>query len=139
MIEMEIVNSFKFHYRTGTEIAGIGIDSCEVLRVKIPLNLVFEISLASQEFYDGIIVKLISGDITGYGEAETIAEITGETPEVLFNISSSILMALNGRKVEGLEDFSEFLNNYCYGNTAAKSVIDIAFYDLLGKSLNVHV
>ena len=139
MIEMEIVNSFKFHYRTGTEIAGIGIDSCEVLRVKIPLNLVFEISLASQEFYDGIIVKLVSGDITGYGEAETIAEITGETPEVLFNISSSILMALNGRKVEGLEDFSEFLNNYCYGNTAAKSAIDIAFYDLLGKSLNVHV
>jgi L-alanine-DL-glutamate epimerase-like enolase superfamily enzyme len=139
MGKMDIEKYFKFEYSIKTKIAGIAIDSCEVIRIKIPLNLVFAISLGNQEFYDGVIVKLNSGNTTGYGEAETIAEITGETPEVLFNIATGILKMLNGKKLEGLEDFSESITHYCYGNTAAKSAIDMAFYDLLGKSLGVHV
>ncbi len=136
---MNVENYFKLEYHNKTEIAGIPIDNCEVLRIRIPLNLVFAISLGNQEFYDGIIVKLNSVSITGYGEAETIAEITGETPDVLFNIVTGILSMLNGKKFEGIEDLSELINHYCYGNTAAKSAVDMAFYDLLGKSLGVHV
>ena len=70
---MKAENIFRCDYKSRTEIAGITIDSSEVLKIKMPLNLVFAISLGKQEFYEGVIVKLNSGDETGYGEAETIA------------------------------------------------------------------
>ena len=136
---MKAENIFRCDYKSRTEIAGITIDSSEVLKIKMPLNLVFAISLGKQEFYEGVIVKLNSGDETGYGEAETIAEITGETPEVLFDVAKGILLMIQGRKIESVEDFSELINHYCYGNTAAKSAVDMAFHDLLGKLLRVHV
>ena len=136
---MKVENVFKFDYRTRTEIAGITVDSIELLKIKIPLNLTFAISLGKQEFYEGVIVKLNSGDDTGYGEAETIAEITGETPDVLFEVAKGILLMIHGRMLESVEDFSELINHYCYGNTAAKSAVDMAFHDLLGKVLKVHV
>ena len=136
---MKVDNVFKFDYSMRTEIAGIPIESCEAINIKIPLNLVFAISLGNQEFYDGVIVKLNSGDATGYGEAETIAEITGETPEVLFDSIKGILRMIQGKKLESIEDFSELINRYCYGNTASKSAVDMAFHDLLGKVLGVHV
>ena len=46
---------------------------------------------------------------------------------------------IQGRKLESAEDFSELINHYCYGNTAAKSAVDRAVHDLLGKLLRVHV
>ena len=66
---MKADNIFKCDYRARTEIACITIDSSEALKIKMPLNLIFAISLSKQEFYEWVIVKLNSGDETGYGEA----------------------------------------------------------------------
>ena len=49
---MKADNIFKCDYRARTEIACITIDSSEALKIKMPLNLIFAISLSKQEFYE---------------------------------------------------------------------------------------
>ena len=134
---MEVEKTQKITFKERTEIDGVPIDSASVLKVRIPLNMSFTISLGKQDFYEGVIVELKSGDTAGYGEGETIAQITGEDHNTLFFTSMGIISSLDGRKFDSLEGVSEFVDSYCYGNSAAKSAVEISVYDLISRSMGV--
>ena len=101
--------------------------------------MAFTISLGSTDFYDAVVVELRFSDIIGYGEAETVQQITGETPEVLFDVSAGILASMEGQSFESVEDVSLFITSFCHGNNAAKSAVDMAFHDALGKMHGISV
>lgn len=126
-------------FKRRTEIDGIEIESAIVRKVRIPLNMTFSISLGNQDYYEGIFVEFRTEGISGYGEGETVAQITGEDPEVLFHTALGIVSLMDGKKFDGMEDASSFINSYCYGNTASKSAVEISLYDLLSKAANIHL
>ena len=136
-MQTEKYEEIKFKKRT--EIDGIEIESAIVRKIRIPLNMTFSISLGSQEFYEGIFVGFRADGFSGYGEGETVAQITGEDPEVLFHTALGIVSLMDGQKFDGMEEASSFINSYCYGNTASKSAVEISLYDLISKAANLHL
>ncbi len=129
----------EFGYKRQTLIYDIPLDGFRIHRIRIPLNMVFAISLGSQDFYEGTVIEILSGSTVGYGEAETIQQITGENPEVLYETVYGILSLMDGMKFQSVEEFSLFINSYCHGNSAAKSCVDIAVHDLIAKSYSIHI
>ena len=125
--------------KLNAKIGDVRLASAKVHLLRIPLRHPFVISLGAQHDYMGTIVELESGEHTGYGEGSTIPQITGESPEGVAATAKWILNALAGRTFGGLEDFSAFVDAAIHANPTAKSAIDIAVHDLLGKTWNLHV
>ncbi len=134
---MLLKNKFGIVYKKETEISGIKIEEINIYQLEIPLNIEFAISLGSQNFYEGIIIEMKTLKNTGYGEAETIQQITGETPNVLFNIAEDLIRSMEGKKFDSIEDASLFIYSFSYGNSAAKSSVEMAIYELLTKEYNI--
>lgn len=120
-------------------IGDVRVASAKVHLLKIPLRHPFVISLSTTPDYMGTIVELESEEHTGYGEGSTIAAITGELPEGVAASATHILNALAHRSFDGFEDFSAFVDAAIPANPTAKSAIDIAVHDLLGKASGRHV
>ncbi len=131
--------NFVINYNKGTEIDGIAISKAMVYRLRIPLTMTFAISLGSQDYYEATIVEISVGSEKGYGEAETVPQITGETPEVLFDVASGVISSIDGHKFKSLEDFSIFIDTFCYGNNAAKSSVEMAMHDALAKNYGIDI
>jgi L-alanine-DL-glutamate epimerase-like enolase superfamily enzyme len=131
--------SKEIEFKQKPSLKGREITGATIYRLKIPLNMAFTISLGSTDFYDAVVVELRFSDIIGYGEAETVQQITGETPEVLFDVSAGILASMEGQSFESVEDVSLFITSFCHGNNAAKSAVDMAFHDALGKMHGISV
>ncbi len=125
--------------RLDAKLGDVPLEAAKVHLLRIPLRHPFVISLGTQPDYLGTIVEIESGDRTGYGEGSTIPQITGESPEGVAATAKWILNALAGRTFGGLEDFSAFVEAAIHANPTAKSAIDIAVHDLLGKTWNLHV
>ena len=129
----------EIEFKQKPSMKGREIIGATIYRLKIPLNMAFTISLGSTDFYDAVVVELRFSDIIGYGEAETVQQITGETPEVLFDVSAGILASMEGQSFGSVEDVSLFITSFCHGNNAAKSAVDMAFHDALGKMQGISV
>ena len=129
----------EIEFKQKPSLKGREITGATIYRLKIPLNMAFTISLGSTDFYDAVVVELRFSDIIGYGEAETVQQITGETPEVLFDVSAGILASMEGQSFGSVEDVSLFITSFCHGNNAAKSAVDMAFHDALGKMHGISV
>lgn len=120
-------------------IGGVKIDKARVYQMKIPLTSTFSISLGSQDFSESIVIELHSGPIIGFGEGETIPQITGETSGTMYEAACHMIERLDGKKLESLEAFTEFLSRVLHWNPSAKSALDIATHDLLAKQAEVHI
>lgn len=120
-------------------VGNVIIRKAKVNLLKIPLTTPFRISLGTVYDYEGTIVELISEDHSGFGEGSTIQEITGEVPAGVFETSVQILRHLKGRRYDGIEAFLEDVYRSVYSNPTAKNAIDMALYDLVGKTYGVHV
>jgi L-alanine-DL-glutamate epimerase-like enolase superfamily enzyme len=120
-------------------IGDVRLARAKVHFLRIPLRHPFVISLGTTSDYMGTIVELESEGRVGYGEGSTIQQITGEPPEGVATASKSILGSLAGRTFRGLEEFSASLDVAIPGNPTAKSAIDIAAHDFVGKASGRHV
>ncbi len=121
------------------KVGDVRLASAKIHLLRIPLRRPFVISLGTQPEYNGTIVELESDEHTGYGEGSTISQITGESPEGVAATARYLLNAQAGRRFSGLEDFSASVSAAIHANPTAKSAIDIAAHDLLGKSWGLHV
>ncbi len=120
-------------------IGDVRLASAKVHLLSIPLRHPFVISLGTQRDYMGTIVELESEEHTGFGEGSTIPQITGESPEAVAATAKFILSALAGRTFGGLEEFASAVHSAIHASPTAKSAIDIAAHDLLGKAWGLHV
>ncbi len=120
-------------------IGDVHVAAAKVHLLKIPLRHPFVISLGVMPAYMGTIVELESAEHAGYGEGSTIPQITNEPLEGVPTAALRILLALAGRTFRGIEDFGDAMDTALPGNPTAKCAIDIAAFDLLGKTRGSHV
>ncbi len=117
------------------------IKSCEVKVLDLPLKKQWKISLYSQNTRPHAIVKLTTeSGIVGYGEAAPSPAFMGETGYTMeLAINKYLGSAVIGEDVFNVDSIHKKMDTAIYGNFAAKSSIDIALYDIMGKLLNVPV
>ncbi len=120
-------------------IGDVRLASAKVHLLRIPLRHPFVISLGTMPDYMGTIVELESTEHTGYGEGSTIPPITNESFEGVATAATRILRALAGRTFADVEAFGSAMDRAVPGNPTAKSAVDIAVHDLLGKHQARHV
>lgn len=106
-------------------------------RVHIPLKVPFKTALRTVESVEDVIVRIETdtGE-EGFGEAPPTAVITGDTLESIEGaIRNFISPSLEGMEIENLDGIMKKLHSCIKGNTSAKAAVDMAVYDLYGKSM----
>lgn len=117
------------------------IKDIQVKAIELPLKKQWKISLYSQSTRTHAVLKIITEDgITGYGEAAPSPAFMGETGNTIDLVINKYLKpVLIGQNVFDADVIHERMNSAIYGNYAAKSTVDIALYDAMGKTLKVPV
>ena len=117
------------------------ITEIEIFAIELPLFEPFVVSYTSYDSMPSIIVKMTTdtGHV-GYGEGVADEHVTGESSESTFEIlKNTIAPKLIGENPMRLERIHEIMDTSIYAVPTAKAAIDIACYDLIGKSLGVPV
>lgn len=98
-------------------------------------------SLKAYEALDSVIVRIDATDGTaGYGEARECAHITGETqPGVIAAIENFLSPAIAGLDPFDLTDAHRRMDAAITGNSAAKSAVEMALYDLAGRQADLPI
>ncbi|MEG1801774.1 MAG: hypothetical protein RR273_07320, partial [Oscillospiraceae bacterium] len=109
--------------------------------IEMPLKKQWKIALYAQNTRAHAVIKVVTQDgIVGYGEAAPSPAFMGETGYTMeVAINRYLAPAIIGANVFDVDIIHEKMNSAIYGNYAAKSAIDIALYDIMGKMLNVPV
>ncbi|MHC4445510.1 MAG: enolase C-terminal domain-like protein [Planctomycetota bacterium] len=113
------------------------IDAIEIYRVRLPLVYPFRTAYGSDEAVEPILVKLISGEIYGWGEAQPFQYPT-YCPEysigVFHTVRDILAPVILGQNITSGEMLQGKLS--CFkGNPFAKGALDMAWWDLHAKSL----
>ncbi|MBN2827578.1 MAG: dipeptide epimerase [Tissierellales bacterium] len=106
--------------------------------IEVPLRTEWRISLYAASTRRHAIVEIITSvGIHGYGEASPSPAFMGETADTIKVVVEKYLApSIIGIPVNEMSTIHEKMNCAIYGNSAAKSAIDIAAHDAWGKSLN---
>ncbi len=117
------------------------ITEIEIFAVHLPLHEPFVISYASYDYMPSIIVKITTDSgYVGYGEGVADEHVTGESWEGTFALLKNTLAPkLIGENPKNMERIHEIMDAEVYGVPTAKATIDIACYDVYGKSLGIPV
>lgn len=106
--------------------------------VSIPLCTRFSTALRTVDGFDNVLVFVETSDgMVGYGAAAPTAVITGETVSSIRGAVTHIAESLVGMDLAKSENVFQCLHKCIRGNNSAKAAVDMAFYDLIAKSLNV--
>ncbi|WZL72308.1 enolase C-terminal domain-like protein [Clostridiaceae bacterium 35-E11] len=117
------------------------IKDIEVKVIELPLKKQWKISLYAAKTRAHAILKITTEDcIIGYGESSPSPAFMGETGyTVKLVVDKYLKPALIGQNVFDVDMLHERMNAAIYGNYAAKSTVDIALYDIMGKTLSTPV
>ncbi len=110
------------------------IKRIEIYKADFPLVEPFRTSLAEIDTAQNIFVRVYSNSgLYGTGEARPNPVVTGETQETTFAAATVLAETIIGGPVHAIEDLASTMERRLKKNSSAKSAIDIALYDLLGK------
>lgn len=119
------------------------IDKIEVMILDIPTIRGHVLSMTTMRTQSAVVVRILFSDGSeGIGEGTTIGGISycPESPESIASvIETYIAPALIGRDGNRLNDAMQFVAKSIKGNAIAKSAVEIALWDGLGKRLGVPV
>jgi len=116
------------------------IRSVTPLAISLPLAKPLKLSDGTLTTADNLLVRVEDTDgNVGWGEAASAPTMTGETPASMVAAVNYMRERLTGVEVENLALFGSELDKLMYGNSGAKSAIDMALYDLLGNRAGVPV
>lgn len=114
------------------------ITSFETLCPTIALKPAYHMITALGEHIDStyVLVRLTSDSgQEGFGEATVSVRWSGETPVSAVDVIHNVLMpAILDYDIEDLEGIADQMDRVCIGNWFAKSAIEMACWDLVGKS-----
>ncbi len=113
------------------------IEKIEVHYVKIPLKEAFVISRNSREFYEGVIIELITkSGVRGFGEAVPSKYVMNETVGGAMSFAKNELEQIKGKNIFSRNEIMDLLKDmespHCIMNAVDSALIDIA-----GKILKV--
>ena len=101
---------------------------------------VFKIAFTESLYAKGIYVKITTDSgICGLGEAVPMAFVTGETAGSVAAAIELMKPALLGADPADPEQIHAIMDRLLLNNTSAKAAIDIACYDIIGKSRGMAV
>ncbi|MET8835951.1 enolase C-terminal domain-like protein [Micromonospora sp. NPDC004540] len=132
-----------------TALSGLTIDAVDTYAVALPTVRSFGVSGGSVAVAGTpsirILVKVTADGIAGWGEATPIPAWTYETAEsIVTTIDRYLAPAILGRPAWDLDGvttaFDRAINRgFTIGSPLAKSAVDVALHDLLGRALGVPV
>lgn len=113
----------------------------EAIALDMPLKKQWKISLYQAATRAHAVVKITTEDgILGYGEVAPSPSFMGETGHtVALVIERYLKPVLIGKNIFDIEQIHKEMKFSIYANFAAKSAVDIALYDAMGKTLGVPV
>lgn len=107
----------------------VRVDELRIYEYEIPLRGEFRISFSSTSVSRGLVVELVSGGDSGWGEANPAARILGTTLGTSLEALKHLGGLLVGRELEPLEAH-RVLGGSLLGNGDAKAALEMAFLDL---------
>ena len=111
------------------------IKRVEPIAVSIPL--VKSIKMAGVELRNAgnVLVRVeTDGDLVGWGEAASAPSMTGETVESMMAAVRYLAPCVAGSDLDDIAAISKRMDRLLYGNSGAKSAVEIALHDALGKA-----
>ena len=110
------------------------IKEIQIYNIGLPLQQTIRMSKVTIERSNSILVKVMSYDNDfGWGEAASSLSMTGESGVGMVQALNYIKEMLIGIEVISFDHISNLVQTSIYGNYAAKSAIEVALIDLLGK------
>ena len=112
------------------------ITGMKIEKVQIPLKEPFKVAFATVSSLESVLIGVTTEDgLTGYGEAAPFAPVTGETIDGVIAVLELFKQGLMGMNPMDIEAIHAMMDNVIVGNGAAKCAVDLAMYDLMGKSM----
>jgi muconate cycloisomerase len=109
-------------------------------RISLPLLVPIKMANATVATADNLLVRVEDTDgHVGWGEAASAPLMTGETQDGMVAAAQFMRPQVEGTEVEDVSEFGAQVDALMYGNSAAKSAIEMAVYDLAGKRRGVPV
>ena len=111
------------------------IKRIETLAVSLPMAKPLKMSFEEVKSAENVLVRLeTDGGVVGWGGAAAAPTMTGETVASMSAAIRYLAPKLEGMPLEELDAVMARAGNYLYGNPSAKSVIEIAMHDALGRA-----
>jgi L-alanine-DL-glutamate epimerase-like enolase superfamily enzyme len=119
------------------------INGLELYHIAIPFAEPYKLAKTYGTLHTAhaVIVKLLTDvGLVGLGEADPMIPFTDESPaSVMAVISEIIAPYIIGKYPEELSQLESNLDRMVHGNLTARGAVNMALYDLLGKSTNMPV
>ncbi len=111
------------------------IKRIEPIAVSLPMIKPLKMSLEEVKRANNALVRLETDDGTvGWGEAGSAPTMTGETLEGMVAAVRYLAPLLEGLPAGGIAEAMVRADRYLYGNRAAKSAIEMALHDAVGRA-----
>ncbi len=118
-----------------TAVARAKIRRIEAIAVSLPMTKPMKMAGVEIGSADNVLVRVeLDGGETGWGEAASAPLMTGETVESMVAAIRHMAPALNGAAVHDIGLVSALMDRNLYANQAAKSALEMALHDALGKT-----
>lgn len=112
------------------------IKTVEPIAVSIPMRKPIKMAGVELRSADNVLVRVETDDgVVGWGEAASAPTMTGETVEGMMAALRYLAPYVIGNSLEDIGIISKRMDRAMYGNKGAKSAIEIALHDALGKAL----
>lgn len=116
------------------------ITDIKIEKIKLKLKEPFKVAFAVIEYSEDLIVKITTDEgITGFGEASPIQFVTGETVDTAYAALKLLKEVLIGEDPLAIDRIHAVMDATIIGNTSAKCGIDLALYDIKGKTAGLPV
>ncbi|MDI6904532.1 MAG: dipeptide epimerase [Candidatus Bathyarchaeia archaeon] len=113
----------------------MGIQQIEVYHVTLDYKEPFRIAPGASTESHNVIVKMVTDyGVVGWGESSPSQRVTGETAENVIKTLNKIAPKLIGMCPLRIEQDIEAMDSIVEGKPAAKAAIDMALYDIFGKT-----
>lgn len=107
----------------------------ETLAVSLPMAKPLKMAFEEVKSAENVLVRLETTEgVTGWGGAAAAPTMTGETVASMAAAIRHLAQKLEGVALDDIAAVMARAGNYLYGNASAKSVLEMALHDALGRS-----
>jgi muconate cycloisomerase len=119
------------------------INGLELYHISIPFAEPYKLAKTYGTLHNAhaVIVKLhTDAGLVGFGEADPMIPFTDESPASVMTVISGVIAPhIIGKDPKELTQMESNLDRVVHGNLTARGAINMALYDILGKSTNMPV
>lgn len=111
------------------------IKRIETLAISLPMVKPLKMAFEEVKSAENVLARVETDDgVVGWGGAGAAPTMTGETVASMASAIRYLAPKLEGMPLDDIAAVMKRAGNYLYGNSSAKSVIEIALHDALGRA-----